>query len=98
MIIVRDIFSLKFGKAKAVKELWKEGAGIIKKYGDAPHRAMFDLVGNAYTFVLESTHENLSSYESSLKSTLGAEEWSAWYQKFIPLVDSSKREIFTIVE
>ena len=28
----------------------------------------------------------------------GAEEWSAWYQKFAPLLDGGHREIFTIVE
>jgi hypothetical protein len=33
-----------------------------------------------------------------MKNELGADEWKAWYQKFVPLVDSGYREVFTLVE
>jgi hypothetical protein len=29
---------------------------------------------------------------------MGVEEWKVWYQKFVPLVESGYREIFTVVE
>jgi hypothetical protein len=29
---------------------------------------------------------------------MGNDEWRAWYQKFLPLVDSGYREILTIVD
>lgn len=98
MILIRDVFQLKFGKAKGAKALWKEGAKVRKKYGRGQSRALVDLTGPYYTFVMETTHENLSAYEKALKDTLGAKEFGRWYQKFIPLVESGRREIFTVVE
>lgn len=98
MILVRDIFQLKFGKAKEAKALAKEMGELRMKYGHAPTRFMTDLVGPYYTFVMEATHENLSVYEKAMKDTMGAKEFGEWYQKFVPLVESGRREIFTIVE
>jgi hypothetical protein len=96
MIVVRNVFQLKFGKAREAKALWKEGFKIAKKYG-GPSRAMTDYVGPFYTFVLESTYKDLTDYEKSLKKVLGAKEWSRWYQKFMPLVESGYREIYTLL-
>jgi hypothetical protein len=98
MILVRDVFQLKFGKAKEAKELWKEGSKIEEKYGYGPSRVLTDLTGAYYTFVMETTHESLTAYEKALKDTLGAKEFSDWYRKFVPLIESGRREIFTIVE
>ncbi len=98
MILVRDVFQLKFGKAREAKELWKKGSAINKKVGYGPGRAMVDLVGSYYTMVFETTYKNLSDYEKTLKRTLGAKEWSVWYKKFMPLVESGHREIYTILE
>lgn len=97
MILVRDIFSLKFGKAKDAKAILKESMEIGKKYGFKSMRALTDLTGPSYTLILESEWESLAEWENSMKSNLGADEWQKWYQKFIPLVDSASREIFTIV-
>ena len=98
MILVRDVFQLKFGKAKEAKALWKEGAAIEKKYGYGPSRASVDLTGPFYTFAMETTFESLSAYEKVLKETLSAKEFADWYQKFIPLIESGRRETYTIVE
>lgn len=98
MIVVRDVFQLKFGKAKDAKALWKEGAALEKKYGHGPGRALVDLTGPFYTFVMETTHENLTAYEKALRETFSAKEFGKWYKKFIPLVESGHREVFTIVE
>jgi len=98
MIAVRDIFYLKFGKAKEAKALMAEAKDIEKKYGFANSRVLTDLVTNhSYTLILESTWENLTSWENAMKAGLGADDWQKWYQKFIPLVESAGREIFSIV-
>ena len=98
MILVRDVFKLKFGKAKEAKALVKEGARIAKKVGYGAQRHLMDLTGPYYTLVLESTHESLTAWESGMADTQGAKEWGAWYEKFKPLVESGYREIFTVVE
>jgi hypothetical protein len=98
MILVREVFQLKVGKAKEAKALFKEAAEIGKKYDMPVGRALTDLTGNYYTFVWESTHKSLGDWEASMQDPRGAEEWGAWYQKFAPLIDGGHREIMTIVE
>jgi hypothetical protein len=98
MILVRDVFRLKFGRAKEATALVKEGAIIAKRVGYGAQRQLMDLTGTYYTLVLESTHESLSAWETSLKDTQGAREWGAWYERFKPLVESGYREIFTVLE
>lgn len=98
MIVVRNAFRLKFGKAKEAKALWKDGVGLLKKAGGTNHRLLTDATGPFYTLVLESTYKNLADFEAVMTSAMGGPEFEAWYQKFVPLVDSGSREIFTVVE
>lgn len=99
MILVRDIFYLKFGKAKDAKALLLEGKDINKKYGFDNSRALTDLVTNhSYTLVLESSWASLTAWENAMKEGLGAKEWQTWYGKFIPLVESAHREILNIID
>ena len=98
MILVRDVFQLKFGKAKEAIALWKEGKEILKKNGHYPNRVLTDLVGKYYTFILETTSTNFSEFEESMKTTFKEKAYAEWYQKFIPLVENGYREIFNIVE
>jgi hypothetical protein len=100
MILVRNIFRLKFGKAKEAVAIWKEGRALNKKLGlsEAPIRILTDLTGPSYTLMMEVTHESLADFERLGKQVMAAPEWQSWYQKFVPLVESGAREIFTIVE
>ena len=98
MIVVRDEFRLKFGKAREMKEQLVEGKRLIDTYGKPrASRALTDLTGPAYRLVLETTYDSLAEYENALSSNLGMEEWQAWYKNVVPLVESSNREILTIV-
>jgi len=98
MIQVRDVFRLKFGMAKEAKALMRELPALQKKAGYEPGKVYADLTGPFYVLVLESTHQDLSSYEKALKQMLGTPEFGALYQKFVPLVESGTREIYTLVE
>lgn len=98
MIIVRDTFYLKFGKAKDAKALLSDFNEILKKYDSTPRRFLTDFTGESYRLVLESTFADLSSYENTLKSHFVRDEWRQWYEKFIPLVNRSEREILSLVE
>ena len=99
MIVVRNVFRLKFGKAKEALALWKEGRQIAQRVGQSGSmRAMTDLVGPFYTLVMEEEYSPLADMERELKSEIGADEWKVWYQKFVPLVESGYREVFTLVE
>ena len=99
MIVVRNVFQLKFGKAKDALALWKEGRQIAQRAGSGgTMRAMTDLVGPFYTLVMEEQYPSLSDMEREMQSEVGADEWKIWYQKFVPLVESGYREVFTLVE
>jgi hypothetical protein len=98
MILVRNVFQLKFGKAREAKALVKENEALHKKYGGASSvRFLTDMTGPYYTFVMEITHESLAAFEQSMANVTGAKEFGEWYQKFTPLIESGHREIFSIV-
>lgn len=98
MILVRNVFRIKFGTAKQAKELWREGLAIHKKLGFEKGRILTDITGPFYTLVIEITFKSMTDLEQSMKIMMGTKEWGEWYQKFVPLVESGYREIFTIVE
>ena len=96
MIVVRNVFRLKFGKAKYAKTIMSDIMEINKKLG-VTFRVLTDITGVSYTLVLETNHESLSDFENQLKSVFASKEYQESYQKFIPLVDSAYREIMTVV-
>ncbi len=98
MIIVRDVFQLKFGKAKDVKSLMEESKKMMSPEKAKSTRVLFDLVGPAYTMVLESGYSGLTDFENSMKDHFNKPEWTEWYKKFIPNIEKSYREIFTVLE
>jgi len=98
MILVRDVFRLKFGKAREVKALMQESKKLMDAEDLKNSRLLFDLVGTSYTMVMEFTYANLAAFEASMSKAMNETEWRAWYEKFIPLMESSHREIFTIQE
>jgi NIPSNAP len=100
MILVRDVFRLKFGKAREAQAAFKDvgDAGNRAGFRSDSFRVLVDLVGPYYTLVLETTYGNLAEYEQMSSSALANQEWRSAYQKFTPHVESGYREIFTIVQ
>jgi hypothetical protein len=98
MIVVRDIFQVKFGRMKEVKDLMKEMMKIAPPRPDMGNRLLTDLTGPYYTLVMERTYKDLASYEKEMQAGMSQPEFGALYQKFSSYVDSGKREIFTIVQ
>ena len=99
MILVRDVFRLKFGKARDAMAVWREMLQQAKRagYGATSTSLLTDLVGSYYTIVLESTFDDLASFERGASKLTKDEQWRTSYQKFTLLAESGYREIFTIV-
>jgi len=91
--VVRDIFQLKFGHFRPVKELWQEAMerDLIPESKYA--KVLTDFTGDAYRLILEKGYNSLLDYESALSGGLAETEWQNWYKRFIEHVDSSHREI-----
>jgi hypothetical protein len=99
MIVVRNVFHLKFGKAREAVAAMKEGVAIQKRLGvDVNQRLLTDLTGSFYTLVLELTLPNLAAVETTLSKVMSDKDFHANYEKLVPLVESGHREIFNLVE
>jgi len=101
MIVIRNVFRLKFGKAREAVALMKEGRAIEKRVMSGleySSRVLTDVTGPFYTLVLEVTVPDLTTFESNAPRLFGDKDWQAHYQKMTPLVESGYREVFSIVE
>ena len=100
MIVVRDIFRLKFGQSKEAIALWKEAAASLRTsgYGALNVRLLTDMAGASfYTVILESTFNSVADWE---KAHLAAREnapWKALYAKIIPFTEIGHREILSVI-
>lgn len=96
MILVRNVFQLKFGQAKEAVAVWKEMVELMRKAGiGAEHRLLTDLAGGPYyTLIFEVEFPSLAEW----RGALGSEEQRRLYERFIPLVERGSREIFNIVQ
>jgi hypothetical protein len=100
MIVSRDVFQVKFGEAQKAISVWKEGLDLFKKLGVKNNnwRMLTDFAGdNFYTLILESEYDSLADYEETMGKIMGNGDWKKWYQKFLPLADSGRREILKVV-
>jgi hypothetical protein len=101
MIVIRNVFQLKFGKAREAVALMKESIAIQKRVMSGLEystRVLTDVTGPFYTLVLEVTVPDLATFESNAPRLFGDKEWQANYQKVAPLVESGSREVFSIVD
>jgi hypothetical protein len=102
MIVVRNVFRLKFGKAREAVAGMKEGLAIQKRIvGDRvtfSSRLLTDVTGPFYTLVLEISLPNLAALETEMPRIFADQDFQANYQKMTPLVESGYRQIFTVVE
>ncbi|HET7451810.1 MAG TPA: NIPSNAP family protein [Thermoanaerobaculia bacterium] len=98
MVVVRNVFRLKFGKAREAQEAVKNILAVSRRIGLAePGRVMTDVTGPFYTLVHELTFPELADLER-MQQNMSDPAWKDAYAKFVPLVESGYREIFRVVE
>ena len=100
MVVIRNVFQLKFGKAREALALVKEGVEIQKRAFSGvefSNRVLTDITGPFYTLVLELTVPSLGEFENLAPRLFGNKEWQANYEKLSPLVQSGYREVFNVV-
>jgi hypothetical protein len=100
MIVVRDIFRVKFGQAREATDLWRQLLAINHKsgYGKGTPRLLTDLIGPSYyTLILEHTFDSLSEWEQAGNAVKDNTEWRTLYQKIVALTETGHREILRVV-
>jgi hypothetical protein len=91
--LVRDIFQLKFGHFRPVKELFSEARDKNMMPDAKFSKVLTDFTGDSYRLILENGYNSLLDYETALTSGTADPEWQQWYKKFMEHVESSHREI-----
>ena len=97
MIIERNEFRLKFGKAREAIDLWTKILAEFKKQKDSPHtRLLTDLTGPAYTIVLEMELKSFIDIGVKNYNWMTNEAAHELYKQFIPLCKSAHRTMYNI--
>jgi hypothetical protein len=92
-VLIRDIFQLKFGHFRPVKELFNEAKDKNMMPEAKFSKVLTDFTGDSYRLILENGYNSLLDYETALTSGMADPEWQQWYKKFMEHVESSHREI-----
>jgi len=98
MLIERNTFRLKFGKAREAIAIWKSILEESKKTDmHAPEmRVLSDLSGESYTLVFEMQIKSMIDLNQKQAVWATTERFQELYQKFIPLCEGSQREFLKI--
>jgi len=94
MILVREVFQLKYGQGDALPGLFDEARQTFLR--DLPARLLFDLSGTFFTAVVEVEMENLAEWERRIAELFASPEAGAWFARLAPLVESGRREFYTV--
>ncbi|MSP14007.1 MAG: hypothetical protein EXR62_13760 [Chloroflexi bacterium] len=97
MILVRDVFQAKYGKADELVVLFKEARlkwPAIAQYGS---RVLTDASGPFFTIVTETEVVSFAEWERTIAEVFSLPEFGNWFTRMQPLVESGRREFYNIV-
>jgi len=94
MILIRDVFTAKYGKGGELVAHFKEA---VEKYPDFTlDRILTDASGTFFTVVTEITLESFSEWEKRRDKIFSEPDFGDWFTRMIPLVENGSREFFHI--
>lgn len=96
MIVVRGVFQAKYGMGDQLVQLLKEAQAFWPMGRNA--RVLTDLSGPFFTVVSEGEYDSLSAWEAAAQDIFGHADFGAWFERMQPLVESGRREFYTLVE
>ena len=97
MILVRDVFQAKYGMGDELVQLFKEIYAMMSEDGVSNETTiMTDLSGPFFTVVTESKVEDLAEFQRYMRESFSRPEFGEWFARTIPLVESGRREFYTI--
>jgi hypothetical protein len=97
MFLIRDIMYCKPGKARPMVEKFLTLSKLGAKIGVPPMRVMTDMSAERYwTVVSEMEVPSLEQFAEMMKKSMGDKEFQEAMKGYHDLVDSGRREIYTI--
>ncbi len=95
MLLIRDVFRTKPGKAKELVKKFKQVMPLMEtKLKNT--RIMTDIVSTYWTVVVESEVESLADFEKEARTTTAPDEVKEIMKDYMTLVDGGHREIYMI--
>jgi len=98
MIVIRDVFRCKPGKAKVLIEQFKTAMPLMMKDMEQTgnYRILVDAVATYWTVVIESEAENLTEFEKRMSEMKPSPEAEKAMEGYMDNVDGGYREIFRV--
>jgi hypothetical protein len=95
MIIVRDVFQARYGKASDLVVLFKEFQEKIASKVPG-YRILTDASGPFFTVVTEMQFESMAVWEQQSTEIISRPEFGDWFVRMTPLVESGRRDFYKI--
>lgn len=94
MILVRQVYHLKFGMSEKAVALLKE---LMEEFMPQTRGMILsDISGRDFTVVMEGEFESLESWEQERQEGYEREDFSSWFRRFQELVETSFTEIYNV--
>ena len=100
MVIARQVFQAKYGRGDDLVTHFQElNRRMREEGGTAPRfRILTDVSGPFFTVVTEVEFESLGVWEGSFSEAMDRPWMGEWFSRMMPLVESGRREFYTVVE
>lgn len=96
MIVVRDVYQVKFGKIDELVKLFSAAHETWAQ--EYRFRLLTDASGPLYTLVAETEAVSLGEWEKNFTGLFANEEFVQWFAQMVQLIDSGRREFYNVVE
>lgn len=96
MILVRDVFQARYGKAGELVALFKELRAKVPELAQYGPRILTDASGPFFTVVTETEVSSLAEWERMVGQIFGHPAFGDWFARMQPLVESGRREFYNI--
>ena len=99
MLLVRDVFHAKYGRGDELVALFKEAREQMPDgLQTGSMRLMTDASGPFFTIVIESEVESFAAWERQFAEMMAQPDTSGFSARMNEVVESGRREFYTIVE
>jgi quinol monooxygenase YgiN len=95
-VIEHDVFQAKYGRGDALVELFKGARTLMAEHGRSEYRILTDLSGEFFTVVVEFEWDSLAQLEAEREATFADPGFQEWFAKMPELIESGRRELFTV--
>ena len=97
MFLERNVFHLKFGRAKEAVGMWRKYLEKVSEEDKSIHaRLLTDLSGRGYTLILEQRFDSYAALEPSKCALVNRPDWKPFYQDFIPCCEYVDRTLYEV--